>query len=384
MDVRNYQETVAPFSLNGRSILFLDRHAAESPQVSKRDAYRAASRLFHCGLLDRTGTLDSGFDANIIDPIEKTLQHSPISSSFEELCDLRAQEIVEEASTSHRPIQLLWSGGIDSTVALIALMKVLKQQKSVDRLQVLCSVESISEYPAFFYQHLWQKLNVRAVGYPVSEYLDRGALIVTGEHGDQLFGSDFLRPYVDNGLAFEDWSAVFPFVMAAHGIRDETSVGLRDYLRPLMQSCPRQIVSLFDFFWWLNFSCKWQSVSLRIPAHTNLPGQSFDRTRHFFRSLDFQHWSLFQHDFPKLDSWRDYKMPSKDYIYSFTNDATYREEKTKEPSLRLVFAGEPQRRKSNRRPQAEPSSIAENDARDDHQTGLVITGDFVASYIQSA
>lgn len=330
-------------------LLFLDRHAADSGTVSKNEAYRSTCRLFHCGLIDRTATLDPGFQVDIVDPLENVLGPTPASGNFAQICAARAESIVDEAIASDRKIQLLWSGGIDSTVAFIAMHKAAKTRNARSRIQVLCSLDSVAEYRSFFFEHIWSMYEVQAVGFPVSSYLNPDALIVTGEHGDQLFGSDFLKPYVANGLAFEAWQKVLPFVFATHEIRDAEAKSIVDYLSPLMEACPVDIATLFDFFWWLNFATKWQSVTLRIPANSDDPAAVFDTTRHFFRDIEFQHWSLFSHERKRLEAWCEYKLPAKQFIFDFTGDNEYFNSKEKEQSLRLVFAGEPEWRKEEKK-----------------------------------
>ncbi|PHR89224.1 MAG: hypothetical protein COA78_36005 [Blastopirellula sp.] len=365
--------------MNDKPIIFLDRHAAEV--VSQHEPYRLACHLFHCGLIDRTETLDLGFEAQVIDPLCDVINGSTDSVSFSKICDHRADAILEEAISTNRRVQVLWSGGIDSTVMIIALMQKAEFRNCKERLQILCSIESISEYRTFFYKYIWQRYEVIPVGYPISNFISSDALIVTGEHGDQLYGSDFLEPYVRNGLAFESWQTALPFALAANELSGDEATVVQDYLEPLMKAAPVPIISLFDFFWWLNFSLKWQSVALRIPANTECPQQIFEVTRHFFRHQDFQRWSLHKHERTVLNSWSEYKMPSKQYIYEFTGDKVYRTTKVKEQSLRLIFAGEStRRRKTQRRKDIDdPQEKSELTS-----CGLVLNSHFSPIFITSA
>ena len=365
-------------------LLFLDRHAADSGTVSKNEAYRSTCRLFHCGLIDRTATLNLGFHVDIVDPLENVLRHAPVSGDFAQICGARAESIVDEAIARDRQIQLLWSGGIDSTVAFIAMHKAATTRNCQSRIQVLCSSDSVAEYRSFFFEHIWNKYEVQAVGFPVSSYLNADSLIVTGEHGDQLFGSDFLKPYVTNGLAFEAWQKVLPFVFAAHEVRDAEAKMVVDYLSPLMAACPVDIVTLFDFFWWLNFATKWQAVTLRIPANSDNPAAVFKATRHFFRDRDFERWSLFSHHRKRLEAWSEYKLPAKQFIFDFTGDNEYFNSKEKEQSLRLVFAGEPEWRKEEKRKREANDPKKTDRSQPEFPTGVgrVLTSDFTTAFVQ--
>lgn len=99
------------------SLQFLDARMAVRPTVlghTVPDGYRLACLYFGAGLIDRTGTLDHGFPYKVIDPIpEAVAMEHDISS----VCDQRATEIVTRARLEEKPIQLAWSGGIDSTEA---------------------------------------------------------------------------------------------------------------------------------------------------------------------------------------------------------------------------------------------------------------------------
>ena len=94
-------------------------------------------------------------------------------------------------------------------------------------------------------------------------------------------------------------------------------------------------------------------VVQEIPANAEENAEAVYRvTEHFFRTPQFQHWSIFHHERQEI-SWPEYKMPSKQFIFEFTGDAQYKDSKEKEQSLRLVFAGEPDpRRRKKSAPRA--------------------------------
>ena len=158
------------------------------------DGYRYLVRFFGSALLDRTETLQPGFPYRILDPIPPS---SPNSATLAELCDARAHEIIAEAQHKDCEINILWSGGIDSTATLTALLQAADEHKEYERLHIFYSRSSISEYPRFFKQRIQPKLRHSKIR-NVSKALNPETLIVTGEHGDQIFGSalagDYLKP----------------------------------------------------------------------------------------------------------------------------------------------------------------------------------------------
>ena len=170
--------------------------------ISSHEPYLLACRFFRCGIIDRTRTLRTGFESVVLDEIDAALEATDAARDFDVNCRRRAGQLVDRALEQNRGIQILWSGGIDFTVSLISLIEECRQRQQTELLEVLLSVDSINEYPEFYHQHIRNQLRVLPIGFPISSYLDSSRLIVTGEHGDQLFGSDYLKDYVENGLAF--------------------------------------------------------------------------------------------------------------------------------------------------------------------------------------
>ncbi|MEM6395842.1 MAG: hypothetical protein AAF741_05810 [Bacteroidota bacterium] len=320
-------------------IIFLNSHRAKSGSIDGKSLpadYVLAARFFDCGIIDRTHALDLGFEQQVLDEIPE--YDANFSLSFREIALQNAKRIWSRAESLNYDIQVLWSGGIDSTVALIALVQTA-QPHQLDRLRILLSMDSINEYPLFFRQHILRELKYQLIQPPVTNHLAANALIVTGEHGDQLFGSDKLLPLIKNGLALEPWEDVLP-LLATHKLGDAKSGdALTEYLRPLIAAAPTTIHSAFDLYWWLNFTIKWQQVSLRLPVFSfqNKVEQLSSRFEHFFQALDFQKWAMSRHQERVVTRLEDYKLPAKQFIYDYTQDADYLNTKSKEPSLKNVI-----------------------------------------------
>jgi hypothetical protein len=320
-------------------MLFLNFNQAASGELDRQKLptdYALACRFLHCSIIDRTRTLDTGFPYDVIDPIPAPVTEGP---SFAELCDARGKEIVEEALTTGRRIDVLWSGGIDSTTALISVIKATNEGRCTDCVRILLSMNSVLEYPRFFLDQINSQMPIRAVNHPISHALDPGALTVTGEHGDQLFGSHLLESYVRRGLAGVDYREILPLVMLER-LRSPRSVQrMRRYLQSAIDVAPVPIHSLFDCMWWLNFSLKWQEVILRLTVFRGDQAKPvYQSLRHFFRSDPFQSWALATTPGLPVPVWSRYKDVAKQYIYGFTGDQTYFKLKEKEDSLRNVMA----------------------------------------------
>lgn len=323
------------------SVLFLNSHRGKSGLLNGYrlpEEYVLACKFFDCGIIDRTGTLDQGFDYQVLDAIPAGVDPEPGPNDFGAICEAVATDIVARARKEDRKIRVLWSGGIDSTVALIALLKVLPEAEH-DRIVPLLNMISINEYPLFFRRYILHKLPFRHTKPPVTGFFGQRQLLITGEHGDQLFGSDKLLPLISNGLCYEPWESVLPLhLFEKFGSRKKVDRLIR-YLEPQIKACPVDIRSTFDLFWWLNYSIKWQQVTLRLPvfAFDRDTHSVYDRMHHFFRDERFQRWSISNHPNRACAGLMSYKQVAKDYIYAFTGDEHYLETKTKEPSLKNVI-----------------------------------------------
>jgi hypothetical protein len=289
----------------------------------------------HCGIIDRTRTLDQGFDYAVLDPLPPLVNSAP---TFAELCDTTGTELLATAAQDHRKIAILWSGGIDSTAALIALMKAAERQRQGHLLRILLTRKSVEEYPRFYVRYVKDRYQQVPVTPPIADFLDPKCLNVTGEHGDQLFGSQLLAPYVQEGIAYRRYDVMLPEVVFDVFGNVRKSDRLLRYIEPVIESAPVRIRSLFDCLWWLNFSLKWQHVTLRLAAlRKEQSGSVYLSLRHFFRSERFQQWSFAHHPTRGVTAWPRYKDAAKQYIRAFTGDEEYYLHKQKEPSLGNVM-----------------------------------------------
>ena len=106
---------------------------------------------------------------------------------------------------------------------------------------------------------------------------------------------------------------------------------------------PIPLESNFDMFWWINFCVKWQTVYMRLLAHTaernaHLLSPSYLKSYYapFYNTEAFQLWSMNNPRQRMKNGWRSYKWPAKEVIYEFTKDADYRDKKLKRGSLMFL------------------------------------------------
>lgn len=292
--------------------------------------------------VDRTGNFNP-FNMTY-DPIPKVVK---FNKSWEECCMDAAKELWQLG----KPIELFWSGGIDSSGVLIAL---LETKSDSDVLNIRYTQDSIDEFPL-----MWEKM-VKGKNNPLShkEMLDdslfenHNIIKVTGECGDQCFGSyggsAALSENTDKNTDY--WESIFTwpngklFYRNSDGPKDSQEnyehkkMRLAEILFEHVDYSPVEIKTIFDLFWWCNFCFKWQDVDSRM-IFTFSGTSEWKSTISFFNTEDFQKWSIVNHDIKHGGTWATYKQPAKDYINKYIKDETYRKNKTKEPSLVKIFVG---------------------------------------------
>ena len=288
--------------------------------------------------VDRTGNFNP-FDMTY-DPIPKVVK---FNKSWEECC----MDAAEELWKLGNPIELFWSGGIDSSGALIAL---LETKSDSDVLSIRYTQDSIDEFPL-----MWEKM-VKDKNNPLSHkeilsdtlFENHDIIKITGECGDQCFGSDALHANLDKHA--DDWETILTWpngqLFAAKSDVPKDTQETYEYKRAQLAEllfehvdyCPFEIKTIFDLFWWCNFCFKWQDVDNRM-IFTFSGTSEWKSTISFFNTEDFQKWSIVNHDVKHGGTWESYKQPAKEYINKYIKDDTYRKDKTKEPSLLKVLKG---------------------------------------------
>ena len=308
--------------------------------------FRGYFRAYGHGVmpLDRSGAIAFPVKTKSLFPLPAM---RAFTASYEQVCDQRAVELLARADRLDVPLYCFWSGGIDSSCVLVSLLKHATPAQR-ERITVLMSEASISEYPEMYRNQIRGRLRcVPAAQFPY--LLGTKNLLVSGEHNDQLFGSDVIAEAIKAaGFAavmapyqrklFVDF---FADKMDGNRAVAEWYVGLFERLKV---AAPVPLKSNYDLFWWINFNLKWQNVFMRMlsfVARRNVAGMTADYVRDyyapFFNTEDFQLWSLNNPDKRVRGSWRGYKWPAKDVIYDFTGDADYRDNKIKLGSLQFLI-----------------------------------------------
>jgi hypothetical protein len=288
---------------------------------------RITNLISGCWLIDRTQTVELPFKTQLMQEHILPDLSSITSLSLEECCFNRATELLSLDST----LYFLYSGGIDSTLALVSLIKA---GATPDQLAVVCNPDSIRENPNFyntyireqfklisselFMQHIkTQKLNGIIIGCEPGDALHGQYL---GSMALDLFGGEYLnRPATrENILDF----------FKAKGLEEQIANCCFDIYTNNISMSLRPINTVYDFFWWTHFNWRWQSQCEKFKLRTPLSPD----IETFYSTIEFQKWSV-NHTQRTIKKHSDFKQDFKDIIFDFTADYEYFNSKIKHISV---------------------------------------------------
>ncbi len=224
----------------------------------------------------------------------------------------RAERICEAVKNSGRRMFVLWSGGVDSTAVLLALLEVLGGYHSC--LTVLHTASSILEYPKFYRDRIVSGgVDTRMVNgfYLYEAWLEAAVhnVVVSGYPADQLFGSIVTAEHPER--YFRDWRGYI------HG---DAAIGqfeaaFRNYGLP--------VSTYAEFQWFMNFAARWPVVNADVLCHI---AKQEKHTINFFDTPEFQQFSVANFDrHLHIDQTipRNYKRSLKEFCHSLFPDREY-------------------------------------------------------------
>ena len=308
-------------------------HLNSFPEISARDEYRLATSF---GL--HSPRFRHGFD-NQLDLIENPLYASEdvakyknkinfpanFTSTFEELTNRRAVELWDIG----KPIRLWWSGGIDSTCALVSL---LKTRRLDTRLTVYLSTNSVQENPRFYDLLVNKKVKLewhshKNYIYDNIELWNGQTINVNGNGGDELFLAISSTMSMEEFFKIKDsdWINV---------IKDKDS-DMLNVIKKYIDISPYKPKTCWELLWW--FARSIDDLSTRYHSPRFLKDPSVYHLEHAFFYTDyFEKWALSNPYAGHNGDYRTYKWPMKKYIYDYDKNEEYLNTKQKESSFPSV------------------------------------------------
>lgn len=292
---------------------------------------------------DRTGVITTPIRTKTIPGMELPAPGDP-GGSYSELCDRRAIELLDAAESSGRRLAVMYSGGVDSTMVMISLIKNCDPIKLRRLVMIIMDNNSIAENRLLYENHISGRFDCYHSQWFSQVLGDDSYILVTGEGNDQLFGSKVLVDHWDRfGLRpwedpVSDQLIIDHFASNLPRVRAEIIFNLLD---SVCQAAPIPIDTMYKWWWWINLSCKWQNVFMRCASYTSPENRATLRLKDnyvmFFDTVALQQWSMANSNNLIGDSYKQYKQTCKDAIFDFNGDAEYRDYKVKIGSLKQVI-----------------------------------------------
>jgi len=212
----------------------------------------------------------------------------------------RAQSIVD----LDRPLKLFWSGGIDSTLMVAAILPKIKHR---DQVAIYHTCESLRENPLFI-DHV-QSFNVKTVMWSDAWSTPFAAddVVVTGTSSDEITGSldqSFFAQY-GNSLS-GTWQDFF--------LQHRKSDQFIARCEQLFAQCPVEIQTVFDARWWFYFYIR-HTYYARRDWNINLENDFEHNVVQFYNCADFDSWSMLNKHSLYGDRYSDYKYCFKQAIH---------------------------------------------------------------------
>jgi hypothetical protein len=245
------------------------------------------------------------------------------SRSFWDVTEQRAKELL----ALDKPINVMWSGGIDSTYILYVLQHYANDP---DQVRVYGTYNSIIESGNVFDRHI--KHNFRhyiKVATPNTENFKdiKDGIFVSGMCGNQLFGP------TDNMFA-QGGKGMFHHTLGSpetiyEPYEKHINPELLDFFGHMIKASPRPIETVADLRWYCIFNLDWYTA---IYEHRIQIEKNYAENIHgFFDSIPFQEWAINTHEpFTKIKgNPLTHRWQMRDVLKEFglSHYATYKDKK---------------------------------------------------------
>lgn len=271
----------------------------------------------HVYLVDRTGLFKGKYRTKN----EFPFAYKSCVETYEEILHSRAQAILKQADK----ITVSWSGGIDSTVALIALMK---NASSLDRIKIAFELRSLKENPVLF-KMIKNKIRYELVDGHMSRYkIDEDELFVVGEPEKMWMRTDDLETSLFESLP---WKKSIEIQFENHFLLKHSHI--RDFLFQRLEEhikySPIPIKSYDQLKWWIRISLKYDNGLKRYWKFFKKGNDQIKRRIGFFSDDRFVNWAITNRNKEDVSQRKE---PMKKFIYDFDRNEDYYHNKKNEDS----------------------------------------------------
>lgn len=270
--------------------------------------------------------------------------------SFTDITDDRAREVIKEIRDQDSVFILSWSGGIDSTLTLAALLKNM-QNKDLKNLRVYCDTSSFIENPYFYKNHIEDKIKtIDASKHRLEDIVDVKNKLISTYQTECLTGS---VAWLDLQINFHSYLMNLSYDSKRHisniwnkattadvhftqfkdllinlySSGDNKNLGVLWYDKMLknINSCNVPVHSLYDYFWWNMFNIKLIPTSIKLLFKDNSKVINEDFIFSWYLTEDYQKWSMNNNNNgEKINFYANsHKIAFKKYIFEFDRNKWY-------------------------------------------------------------
>jgi hypothetical protein len=270
-------------------------------------------------LYDRTGAIPHFLN---IDDLDSKIPQGTLTKAFKEVCEQRAKYLLSLG----KPLNVSWSGGIDSTLVLFCLNKFAQDK---DQITVYCTYNSVIESGYLFDRYIKDRIKYKIkINSPYKENYENNQIYITGSMSNQLFTPGVkYHPMRDSFLNIKD--SDFIKQNAFRNIEDILDDKILRFIKPSLDKFPKTIKSLQELRQFIIFNFTWRNVSAHHKIGINNPN-----VISFFHTDDFQRWAMYNTDEPtKIGDFSDERWQIRELIEEYTGDSLYTKHKKKATSV---------------------------------------------------
>jgi hypothetical protein len=253
--------------------------------------------------------------------------------SYRDCCHKKVKDLIALSEKTGKELWLMYSGGIDSTVVLASFIEVLGVEEAAKKINILMSQESIIENPIMWSKFIRPYFKISNSKLYHRNGIDESKILVFGELNDQLFGSDILKEVSIWG-GTNILNSTFTVDIGVKYLTEHCKMNTQqatlwsELLLENLKSCPRHSATVWDTFWWYNFSLKWINVYYRYLMRCNITSEitqdQIDTSYcAFFNTKDFQLWSMNNNEDKHQGTWHSYKWTGKKLVADITGDSSF-------------------------------------------------------------
>lgn len=302
----------------------------------------------------RTGKWSLPWPQEVPPGFEMPTYDPNFNRTFDDVSNDRALDIKKLIREKNQKFAVMYSGGIDSTVIMAALIKNLSLEE-LKNITVCANSHSMIENPVFWKKFIWNKFEILdSSKYKYDDLIDKNLHPITADEGDCIFGTmSFLdlqqnydyyvsqvsaesRAYLSslkNKMTSGDTHySKFKDILIKHwSIPSNPDLGKDwyDKFDKNIKTSAVPVVSLHDYYWWILFNIKWVSCAIRIPVYLNdridCGTVINDWALNWFNTVPYQQWSMVNNNNGQKIQFTNttYKMAARKYIHDLDKNDWY-------------------------------------------------------------